>query len=145
LEFIDSNNVQEIKVISNHSETCSITKEQEKDDQGPIMIDQVKSDIKVLESFIRKNPLLEPKIIKAEMLKQNQAFKNLQIIKTLQAIRNEIFPRDEEKVFTTFYCITLDSDEHGLNLFRGHIKIPNLQGLQSGFFIGLRVFWIFSE
>jgi len=127
LELIDSNNVQEIKIISDHSETCfQLLKEQEKDDQGPIMIDQVKSDIKVLERFIRKNPLLEPKIIKAEMLKQNQAFKNLQIIKTLQEIRNEIFPRDEEKVFTTFYCTALDSDEHGLNLFRGHIKIPNL-------------------
>ena len=37
-----------------------------------------------------------------------------------------MFPRDEEKVFTSFYCQALDSDDHALNLFRGHIKISNL-------------------
>ena len=47
----------------------------------------------------------------------------------IQKIRNEIFeifPRDEDKVFTAYFCAALDSTEYGFNLFRGQIKVPSL-------------------
>jgi len=78
--------LQEEKLIQDHSRTCSQIQEDSKIEEEPIMIYQMKSDFKVLEDYIRSNPLLEPKLIKAEMLKRNQVFKKREIIKLLQEV-----------------------------------------------------------
>jgi len=102
---------------------------EEKENDSAVSVSQVGSDLNILEKFVRLHPLLEPKIVKAEMIKQNQTFKKYQIVKIIQEVRNEIFPRDEEKVFTTHYCQASDTQDQGLNLFRGHIKISFLSSV----------------
>jgi len=73
------------------------TKKQEKDNQGLILRDQVKSD----------------KINLPRICKLSKYFKKLELK----------FSSRRRKSFTTFYCTALDSGEHGLNLLRGQIKI----------------------
>jgi len=45
--------------------------------QEPLALSQMESDFDVLEEFVRTNPLLEPKIVKAEMLKKIRFSKNI--------------------------------------------------------------------
>ena len=68
------------------------------------------SDINVLEQFIRDNPLLEPKTVRAELLKKRQKFKKQQVIKKIQEVRSEIFSKDPLLTFTPKYCAALDNN-----------------------------------
>ena len=114
LELVDSSNVVGIQIINQHSEICSEKlMEEEKESNSVVAVNKLGSDLKILEQFVRLNPLLEPKVIKAEMIKQNQNFKKFQIIKIIQEVRNELFPRNTEKVFTSYFCSALNSQEIG--------------------------------
>jgi len=111
--------------LMNHSEECLNKVHQENYNMAEeVEIGQLKSEIEVLEKFVQQNPLLEPKLVRVEMLKQQQKFKLWQIIKVIQEIRNQVFPRDSKKVFSTLYCKALDSEDPIFNLFRGYMSIP---------------------
>ena len=76
-EFLDASNIISLQIITQHSETCPQLNEENKMNQEPLALSQMKSDFDVLEEFVRTNPLLEPKIVKAEMLKKIRFSKNI--------------------------------------------------------------------
>ena len=89
-----------------------------------VEVDVYGSNFNVLESFIRENPLLEPRTVYAEMLKKYQRFKKKDVNKLIQQIRGEIFPKDSEKILNAYYCQATDTSDPNYNLFRAHIKLP---------------------
>jgi len=124
LELINSK-THIVSEISSHSDKCLEKKRKEAEDQNnPVEIQTYACDVKVLESYVKKFPLAEPKSVKAEMLKINQKFTNGQILSIIQQVRNEMFPRDRDKVFSSVFCAALDSSENTYNLFKCHVKLP---------------------
>ena len=119
-----SQSILNYNFVNEHSESCKRKHQMEERKEGEIQSKKFESNMEILENFVLKNPLLEPKIVKVEMLKISQKFKLWQIIKVIQDVRNRLFPRDKEKVFSSLYCKALDSDKNNYNLFRGHFKIP---------------------
>jgi len=82
------------------------------------------SDEGILTEFVLKNPLMQSQMIKVALLQQNKKFKLIEIIKVVQKIRNQLFPKDTDQVFSTIFCKANDSEDPIFNLFRGTIKIP---------------------
>ena len=82
------------------------------------------SNLQVLEIFIRKNPLLEPKTVRAELLKMKQKFTKLEIIKKIQDVRNELFPKENLATFTPLFCSAIDSNLPEYNLFKLYLNTP---------------------
>ena len=117
--------VQNYTYINKHSEECQkIQSQKEALQKFPTQIIPFQSDESYLESFVKENPLLEPKTIKVELLKRNKKFKIFEIVKKLQEVRGELFPKDKEHVFSSIYCKALDSPNPIFNLFRAYIKLP---------------------
>lgn len=111
--------------INEHSEACKTLNEaNDRSKDSLIQVEKFESNFSVLRAFVEQNPLFEPRIIKVEMLKKQQKFKLIQIAKVVQEIRNELFVRDPDKVFSSVYCKALDSDQNAFNLFKSHVKIP---------------------
>jgi len=82
------------------------------------------SDEGILTEFVLKNPLMQPQMIKVALLQQNKKYKLIEIIKVVQKVRNQLFPKDTDQVFSTIFCKANDSEDPIFNLFRGTIKIP---------------------
>ena len=90
----------------------------------PQAVNCLQSDFKVLQNFIYQNPLLEPKTIQSEMIMKGQKFKKYQIVKTIQEVRSELFPRDDEVVFSQAFCCAEDSTDPIYNLYQMQGKVP---------------------
>jgi len=121
---LQDNNVKDTTFINQHSDRCEEKMNKKNQDTNSLPVEAYSSDVSVLEAYIKSFPLLEPKTVKAEMLSKKQKFTNSQILTKIQQIRNELFPRDKEKVFSPVYCCALDSSENSYNLFRCHSKLP---------------------
>ena len=127
-ENYELNNSQALGVNyrNSHSEECISKINSEEHKKCYYEVQSYSSNVQILEDYIRKFSLLEPKTLKAEMLKEKQRFTHNQILATIQQIRNELFPRDKDKVFSSVYCT--------YNLFRCHIKLPSFGKNSSNIF-----------
>ena len=86
---------------------------------------EIKHDLKVLEEYIRNNPLQSPSIIKSKLLaKNNQDFKMNEVKKMLGDIRNELFPQDNNIVFSAKYCKTKEILKGEDNMYKGRVNLP---------------------
>jgi len=124
-ELINPSEITGAIYINNHSTQCMEKNARKIDIEHNIIEGEaLSSDHKVLEEFLKNNPLLEPKNVRVEMLKRGQKFKKVDILKKIQEIRNELFPKEDQKVFTPLFCTVLDSNNPNYNMFKAHIKIP---------------------
>jgi len=127
MELKNENEVNGMTFSCEHSSKClELYKKTMAEEAAPAQsVHCLQSDVKVLQDFIYENPLLEPKTIQSEMIAKGQKFKKYEIIKTIQEIRNELFPRDDEVVFSQAFCIAEDSSDPIYNLFQMQGKIPD--------------------
>jgi len=118
LELIDINRVVGFSTIHQHSQICNEKYQiKTETDANAMALELHDSDINILEQFIRDNPLLKPKTVRAELLKKRQKFKKQQVIKKIQEVRSEIFSKDPLLTFTPKYC-ALDNNLVEYNLFK---------------------------
>ena len=90
-----------LKYINSHTNLCQRKYEESSQlEVREVQVESYKSDSRVLREYIEHFPLQGPKIVQSEMLKQKQRFKKRQIIQMIQDVRNSLFPRDLEMVFT---------------------------------------------
>jgi len=78
MEFLNTG-LRNYSFVNDHSPAC-LTKVQQNHQilqEEEIEVSVIKSEKHVLEAFVRQNPLLEPKVVKVEMLKQHQRFNPL--------------------------------------------------------------------
>ena len=124
-EIRDLSNICGVRYINDHTIQCKKKYDKRKEiEQNIVEAGAFSSDLQLLEQYIRNHPLLEPKNVKVEMLKQGQKFKKFQILKKIQEIRNELFPKDDIMAFTPLFCNAVDSTHPNYNLFKIHSKIP---------------------
>jgi len=98
---LKTQNIKGLKYINSHTNLCQRKYEESSQlEVREVQVESYKSDSRVLREYIEHFPLQEPKIVQSEMLKQKQRFKKRQIIQMIQDVRNSLFPRDLEMVFT---------------------------------------------
>jgi len=70
----------------------------------------IKSDESYLEEMIRKEPLKNPSYFRQKASKENQEFTLIKIGNCLQKVRDELFPREREVIFSKEYCKTIEKE-----------------------------------
>lgn len=128
LKLINPSQVNSITFLKEHSRECDLLSQNQKNiANASFEVELFERNINVLQKYVRDHPLEEPKQVRAEMIKLKQNFSRDQIVRVIQDVRNELFPRDKEKVFTPTYCAALDSKEQCYNMFKAYVRVPYFQ------------------
>ena len=104
---------------NNKKHTCKFQIEEEKQQTE---VRTFQKDRKVLENYVRRNPLASASKLKYELDQQRQVFTKEEINVELRRIRAEKYPQDTFLVFTPEYCKSLDDPKQ--NPFCCYMKTP---------------------
>jgi hypothetical protein len=130
LELINQTGLKNISFDGSH--TCSVADHTKLYDikgrdgidlkTEDISIETQKHDFEFLKAYIMLSPFRSVNTIYSEMIIKNQVFTKEEIRKTLNQIRNDLYPNDNFLAFTKKFCQCLDFKDSGMSLFQAYIN-----------------------